>query len=158
MAIAVRIRLFAAICILFASGAVATFTDMFALWMSALLVCFIAAIGVAALALTLLVKVHAHSKDEATRWLLTLAAPSLTVMWIAFPVWWLIAQFNLVTHSTEHVGWNAIAFCSKFVLASILVCGNFVEQASIVEAELAVYEAQRLLADGRDEAKRLFVR
>lgn len=36
--------------------------------------------------------------------------------------------------------------------------GSFFEQAKDVEDELAVYEAQRRVAEGLNEAKRLFIR
>lgn len=154
----VRIRLIVGIVVLLASGFTSTFTDVFALWIAMLITSSIAHVGVTIVVFFLFRAAHAQSKDEFTRQLVACTAPLLAVVWCAYPAWWLAAQFSLMTPSAELIGWRLITFAAKFALASLLMCGNFIEQAKLIEDELAVFEDQRRRAEGRDEAKRLFVR
>lgn len=154
----VRFWLTAGITVLLASGFVSTFTDVFALWVAFLVVSSITHVGVTVFVLYLLRKVHSQSKDSFTRNVIAVTAPILTVVWFAYPAWWLAAQFSLFDPGSERIGWYLLEFLAKFALASMLMCGNFIEQAKLIEDELAVYEEQRRRADDREEAKRLFVR
>jgi len=144
--------------VLFVSGAVATFSHVFWLWLAGLAVSLTCHVFMTLHMGRLLMAAYAQSKERFTQLLIVVVSPVSFLVWASFPVLWLLCQLGLVSVATERMIWPITDFQAKVCLGLLLVVGGFRNHSKELEEELALLEQQRHHADRTNEARRQFLR
>jgi hypothetical protein len=147
-----------AVAAMFSTGCVVFFTEVFALWVSVLVVSCIAHAVVTVLMTRVFLAARRQGKEHFTQRMLDIALPTFLFYWHSYPALWLVSQLSLISVETEHVLWPLLAFVTKFLVAAVLVFGSFREQAESFEEELVALDALRKHAEDKNDAKRIFMR
>lgn len=151
-------RLAIALFVLFSSGAICMFSEVFPLWIVSLVLCCTATVYVSGQLVRVILAAHAQSKDSFTRGLTIVALPILNVVWYAFPVLWLLGQLSVISPAAEDVSWVVLCFLSKFTLVVTLMFGVYFEHKQGILKVVEDLVVQQKEADIRYKAKRIFIR
>lgn len=146
--------------LVFAAGAAATFTKVFALWIIMLLISCSANAIVTAQLVFLLREFRRQCKNRRAHGMFILVTPLSLALWTAFPICWILAQLSLISPVTEETCWVLLSLATKIAIGVMLIFGSLdqIGQESVNAAILAGIETHRKITEGRDESKRLFLR
>lgn len=144
--------------VLFLTGGVASFMESLATWVPLVVASFVAHFIATAILARVFWEAYEQGRDAFTRLLTAIVSVITLVIWMAFPVLWLLGQFAVVSPELEHSIWPILDLAAKKSVVFVLVFGCYQGDARSIEQELAMLDAQRKAAEARDQAKRVFMR